>query len=477
VSGRRLALGAGLAAALMAASSWSIGAVPVGWQPAHKWIAWPAYYVGLAACVSAWLLLGRRVLAADRPPLAPRDVRRFVICSAAPLLVAAPFGRDLWAYAAQGHLVGHGLDPYDHAPVDVPGPFTDEVSSRWVHTPAPYGPVWLRLSQLAAWSAHGHPTVAVLVLRLPAFLGLLMCCWAITRLAERLGGRADVALWLGAASPLMSVLGVGGGHNDLLMLGAALAGLAVASGPGRANLALGAAIAAVGVLVKSPAAVAVAFTVPVWLHARGGRDSVRQLLAAGAIALGAALATLAAISASSGLGLGWTTQVNADAQWVSWLSLPSAAAMLGKAVTGSTHPRELDDTLRACRTVGELVAVVVLVALWVLAMSRAARSSARGPIGPLAAAFGVAALLGPSVQPWYYLWGLTVAGLAVSGRAALALLACVPLMFAVMITPSGFGWESGWGAPVVIVGAVLVSWTALRPDHRSTDRRRSPAPQ
>ena len=91
--------------------------------------------------------------------------------------------------------------------------------------------MWLRLSQAADWISGGHPTVAALLLRLPALAGLLLCAWALGEIATRLRlrGRLGQALWLGVASPLTVVLGVGGGHNDLIMMGLAFAGLALAS--------------------------------------------------------------------------------------------------------------------------------------------------------------------------------------------------------------------------------------------------------
>lgn len=460
----RFGVASALGAALMAAASWSIGAVPVAWRPHHRTPAEVAYYVGLALLIGSWLVLGRRILATDAAPLTVPALRGYVVATAAPFLAAAPFGRDLWAYAAQGELVSRGLDPYAHGPGAAGGRFAAEVSVRWLHTPAPYGPLWLRIAQLGSEASAGHPLLAALLLRLPAFAGLLLCCWAVPVLGRRVGRRTETrvpaALWLGAAGPLMTVLGVGGGHNDLLMLGLALAGLALATRPGFGALAAASALAAGGALIKSPAAIVVAFTVPVWLAAGGEPPTVRRAVGAGATALAAAAGTVAALTGLTGLGVGWVTKVNSDAQWVSWLSLPSAAAMFGKWVTGDGHPRGLDDTVRIARTVGEVVAVIALTLLWLLAVRHACER--RTGIGLLVVAFGLAAVLGPSVQPWYYLWMLTVAGLAVGHRRGLAALACVPVVFTVMITPSGKGWESDWRAPLVVLGGVAVTVLVLR---------------
>ncbi|MGH8963597.1 MAG: polyprenol phosphomannose-dependent alpha 1,6 mannosyltransferase MptB [Jatrophihabitantaceae bacterium] len=464
VDARRLVALAAAGAVAMSASSWWIGAISVHRVPGRyaplPWFLWHgdpahlAFYAGLIAFTLAWLILGRQVLD-EAGHATPAVLHRFIICSAVPFLFAAPFGRDLWAYAAQGHLTGSGLDPYSHGPSAVPGAFTEEVSARWLDSAAPYGPLWLRISQLAAWASHGHPAVAALLLRLPEFAALLVCCWALRVLAERLTGRLCTALWLGLAGPLTIVLGVGGGHNDLLMIALALAGLAVATRPGLRAVAVGAAVAGVGVMVKSPAAVAVAFTVPVWLHANAAGHAPRSIVRAGAAAIAGSAVAVAVITASTGLGFGWTGQVTSDAQWVSWLSLPSAAGMIVHAVAGSGPVRELDDMMRTCRTIGEVLAVLLLITLWCLALRHR-------PIAHLAAAFGAAALLAPSVQPWYYAWGLVVIGLVSLRRAAVTVLAAVAVMFPVMITPSGFGWESSWRTVPIVLGSLAVTAIALR---------------
>jgi alpha-1,6-mannosyltransferase len=460
----RLIVLGGSGAAVMAGTTWQVAALPVHASVLSTPARVPLYvlfYLGLAAVLGAWLLLGRGLLRGGRPT--PAVLYAFVAACAVPLLASAPFGRDLWAYAAQGHLVRHGLDPYTHGPSATPGPFTAEVSGRWIDSASPYGPLWLRLSQFGAWASGGHPTVAALLLRVPAVLGLLAAVWSVRVLATRLGGRLAAGLWLGLASPLTTVLGVGGGHNDLLMLGLALAGVAIASRPGLPALAAGAAVAALAIMVKSPAAIAVAFTVPVWLRANGHPITVPRVVRSCLVAVVAAAVAVGAVTAATGLGFGWTKQVNADAQWVSWLSLPSAIAMLAKAVSGSGDVKSVDDTLRACRTAGEVLTVVIVVVAWLLALRTARRAAV---LGWFAAALGAAAVLAPSVQPWYYAWGLAVAGLVRLPRVALVALAAVALVFPVMITPSGYGYESSWPALPMLAGAVGLAWWALRsPPH------------
>lgn len=475
---------------LLAASSWWVAATPVrfaherpgplSWSPAHGGVPFAVSYLGLATLCVAWLAVGHHVLAGD-PAITARFLRRFLICAATPFALAAPCGRDLWAYAAQGNLIAHGVDPYVRGPAAVPGPFTAEVSGRWLHSPAPYGPLWLRISQATDWLSGGHPTVAAMLLRLPAFIGLALCAWALGELAMRLNlrGRLTHALWLGLASPLTLVLGVGGGHNDLIMMGLAFAGVALACRPSARMLALGAGVATAGVLVKSPAAVAVAFTVPVWLLTnRGSRRVVTTLsraVSACAVGLAGCVVTLVGISLAGGLGAGWTRQVNSDAQWVSWLSLPSGVAMGIHAVDG-TALKAVDGTMRHCRSAGEVLAVIAVIALWLMAMR--SNTDGRRAVAMLVGALGVTAVLAPSVQPWYYCWALALAGLVTVRRSLLVMLATVGLGFAVMITPDGYGLESGPWAVLVVAGSLLACWLALRerpsaPDGHGADHARS----
>ncbi|HEY3737247.1 MAG TPA: polyprenol phosphomannose-dependent alpha 1,6 mannosyltransferase MptB [Jatrophihabitans sp.] len=463
----------GAGSAAMAVASWWCAAIQAGRDT--NTAAFVLFYIGLAAVIGAWLLLGRHVLAGA---CGARTVTRYALAGAVPLLGAAPFGRDLWAYAAQGNLVRHGIDPYTHGPSAVPGVFTAQVSPRWLDSASPYGPIWLRISHLGVDVSASHPVIAVLLLRLPAMLGLLLCLWALPRLAERFRttigagtpgtgtpgtgtpgtGTPGTGLWLGAASPLTVVLGVGGGHNDLFMLGLVLAGCAVATRGGERMLALGAAIVALGVLVKSPAAIGLAFTVPLYLHANRLDRSVKNVVRACAVAVVSAAAVIVLASLACGLGHGWTSQVNSDSQWISWLSLPSALVLFGRLVSGASPLKHLDGTLRGFRTGGEVLTVVAVVALWFVAISRL--KDGRTQLACLSAALGAAALLAPSVQPWYYCWGLALAGFVVTRRVVLWLLAAVGVLFPIMIMPSGSGMESDWRAFPVIAAALLLAAAA-----------------
>jgi alpha-1,6-mannosyltransferase len=449
---------------VLTTTSWHIAAVSVDVPPAPPG-PYVAYYCALAALFASWLALGRQVVR-NPSSLGVATVRRYLVAAAVPLLGAAPIGRDLWAYAAQGDLVAHGVDPYVHGPAALPGAFSRQVGHLWVHSPSPYGSLWLQICHGLDWLAGGRPDVAVMLLRLPAFAGLLIGAWALPRIARRFGYRAEPALWLGLASPLVLVLGLGGGHNDLVMIGMMLVGLLVAAGPGLRRLGLGAALLGAAVLVKSPAALALAFTVPTWLRANGHPITARRTATACAVAAGSGLATATALTVACGLGTGWLGQIGPDARWASWLSVPTAAAMLSKVLTGQLDQVGVIDSItRWARLVGEWT----LAATAVLAWWRGLRGT---PLAYLSVTLAAAALLAPAVQPWYFCWALALAGL-VAGPRVLSLLASVPLMFTAMITPSGVGLQNNPAAIAIVLGSVATALLALpRAVRHTPDKRR-----
>jgi hypothetical protein len=368
----------------IAVSSFWVAAVPLYFRqgntpivsllPIGSFLPRAVFYLGLATIVWAWLRLGRLIVQPD-PGADFRAVRRIALKWAAPLVFAIPLGsRDLWAYAAQSQLMRHHLDPYSLGPSALPGAFSIEVSHRWIDTPAPYGPLWLLTGRVIANVIGLHVGLTVAVLRLLAVIGLLLLAWALPHLAARAGGRPDVAIWLVLANPLTLVLGLGGGHNDLLMIGLMTAGLVVVTSPGSMarTLIAGSAVLTAAVAIKSPSAVALAFAVPLWsAYAPSGRRW-RQAHGVGPIAamVGAvSISVFTAITLISGLGLGWVKQVNSSASVVSWMSLPTFAAILWDLVTGRLHRiLKLDAEMTHFRTAGTALSVLLLVAFWLAAV-------------------------------------------------------------------------------------------------------------
>ncbi|WP_051110727.1 polyprenol phosphomannose-dependent alpha 1,6 mannosyltransferase MptB [Longispora albida] len=161
---------------------------------------------------------------------------RWVLVTAAlwavPLLVAPPLtSRDVYAYACQGETFASGLSPYEQGVAALPCTWLDTVSHIWRDTPAPYGPGFVLIAGAVAGLAGGNLLAAVALFRVAALGGLLLIAWQLPVLARRCGVAEDRALWLGLAGPLTGLHLVSGAHNDALMMGFVLAGLAVAAGP------------------------------------------------------------------------------------------------------------------------------------------------------------------------------------------------------------------------------------------------------
>jgi alpha-1,6-mannosyltransferase len=262
--------------------------------------------VGVLLLVGAWWRARRSL-----DELAPSALVRATALWSLPLLVAPPlFSRDVYSYAGQALLAARGTSPYEQGPSAAPGEISAEVDDVWLDTPSPYGPAFLGPASLLLRLTGDDVVPAVLLLRLLAVLGLVLTAVALPVLARACGVPAQRALWLGLANPLGLLHGVGGAHNDALMVGLLVAGAAVAlrgdvtaegrdpprsptSDRGatrpstRALLAAGALVALAG-LVKAPAFGALPFLA---LAVPGLRERLR---AVAALALGAVTAAVAA---------------------------------------------------------------------------------------------------------------------------------------------------------------------------------------
>ena len=224
-----------------------------------------------------------------------------VVVWAVPLLLAPPlFSRDVYTYAAQGEMVSHHIDPYSYGPSVLGAtPFNQMADATWSRTESPYGPTFLEADGILD-QASGHEILADLVLlRLLEVAGIALMVAATPTLARSLRRDPAHAVLLGAGSPLVLLSLVAGEHNDALMLGLLLAGLAVAK---RFGTVPGVILCALAAGVKSPAALGVLFLGWVWAGpAASTRRRIGHTAAAGLIAL----ATLEVMALVSGTGWGW----------------------------------------------------------------------------------------------------------------------------------------------------------------------------
>jgi hypothetical protein len=312
------------------------------------------------------------------------------------------------------------------------------VDPLWRETPTPYGPVFVRLSEVVASLPGPQPFVGVLGVRVLAVVGLGLLAWGVPVLARALGRDGDDALVLVLANPLTLLHLVGGAHNEALLAGLLVAGFAAAA-TGRRWA--GVALTALGGAVKLPAlagAVVLAWGAPAgtsWWR------RVPALLGAAVVACG----VLVACSWATGLGTGWVQSAGANGEAVSWAA-PSS--WLG-AFLGQGGGRVL------------ALGVAGVLASRVLAGARPADAAAAGQV------LVVAALLGPALHPWYLLWGLPLVAAARGGDRC-RLLAGASIAAALAGHPGGGVWfrpvlhvDPRWVA--LTAAALLVALIARRP--------------
>jgi alpha-1,6-mannosyltransferase len=325
------------------------------------------------------------------------------------LIFAGPIllSTDVFSYIAYARMgVEHGLNPYVHGPISiVHDPIYRYVGQDWKHVATAYGPLYTLLSYpLAPLGLRG----ALWGMKIEAQLASFATLWLVWRCARARELNPVAALLAVGANPLYIVYGLGGAHNDLIMMAAMMAAVAFTLS-GRDAAATASVVA--GALVK----VTVAALLPFMLLAGGVRRARAQLLGAGAVL---ALGAVAAYAAFGAHGLDLVAALNRDAAFVSSDSFPTEIAHL----FGKPGVFPVDHDLLK----GALV-VIVLHLLW---------RTWRGFDWIAAAGWTLLAIAVTStwLLAWYILWPLPLAVIARDRRLLVATLA-VQAMFIIHQTP------------------------------------------
>jgi hypothetical protein len=399
--------------------------------------------IGLVLLAMAWWQL-RPLL--DR--LAPHALLVVAGVWALPLLIAPPlFSGDLYAYLGQGNLVVNHIDPYSVGPggFEPASKWSVNVDPVWRFAPAPYGPFWLWISASVVRLSQGHLVAAILGIRLVAVIGLLMVAWALPRLARMHGVAPQRALWLGLANPLLLIHGVGGGHNDTLMVGLLAVGLVAAGrNPSWRRLVLATLLVVAAALIKLPAIAALGFlpmALPTW----------RQRLRAAAVIAPTAAAGAVLVTLATGLGWGWLDNLDAGSARLSIFSPVTGLGVgLGKLLQ--------DIGLVATPLVVTRLVLAGGVALaGGIALLLLLRSPRLGPQRALGLTLVAVVALAPTVQPWYLVWGLVLLAATIGPRAELAL-GALSVALCLSILPNGRSLfrPPMYGAPVIAAVALAV---------------------
>ncbi|RPK54235.1 hypothetical protein EES43_29170 [Streptomyces sp. ADI96-02] len=454
VGHRRLGAAGALA---VATGGWFSGKLP----PHDPWGLWIDHgstvrtvaavlaYAGLTVLVVAWWQYGKAASTV-------RETLTTLAWWTAPFLLAPPlYSADVYSYIAQGAMVLEGHDVYTVGPSaldpdGIGGDAAGGVGNHWRDTPAPYGPLFLLTSAAIARITGGTIVPAVLAMRLVALASLVLIVWALRRLAREHGGSESRALWLAALNPLLLMHVIGGMHNDGLMIGLMLAGLALAL---RGRWVAGSALVGLAMMVKSPAAAALLF-IGVLVHASATGPRVRRwakgLLAPGLVAC----AVAGAATVVSGTGFGWLRTQGVAGNIHTALSVTSdvglGLGLLGELLLG-TDPEPIAS---AVRTLGLAAALVVVVVL-----ARRSMTGTPSPVHGLGLGLLAVVALSPMVQPWYLLWGMAVVATTEQYGRAVAVVSVLSAALVYETHPTGATPPYGF----VLAGiAAVVATLAVR---------------
>jgi hypothetical protein len=317
---------------------------------------------------------------------------------------------DVFSYIAYARMgVEHGLNPYTHGPVAIVGdPVFKYVGHDWELVATAYGPLYTLLSYpLALLGVVG----ALWGMKLEALLasaGTLALVW---RCARARGFDPVAAILIVGANPLYVIYGLGGAHNDMLMLLAMMAAVSLTltgTASGRREAGAAAWVVA-GALIKATVAVLLPFMIV------SKRRLAPILGTLAALALGA----LAGYAVFGIHGIDLVAALNRDAAFVSTDSFANELAHL----FGKPGVFPVDHDLLKAGLV-----LIVLHLLW---------RTWRGYDWVAASGWALLAISVTStwLLAWYILWPLPLAVVTRDRRLLAATLAVQALFIIHQISP------------------------------------------
>lgn len=354
--------------------------------------------VGAMLLVRSWLRLGQRLQ--RWPAGAQRSVVLAVCAWSLPLLFAVPiFSRDVYAYIGQGRLVLAEQNPYTTGISTLENWFMLGADPAWAEARTPYGPYFLWLARAVVGLTGAQPDLSVLLFRILACAGVLLCVVYVPKLARLHGIDPARALWIAVANPLFLISFVASAHNDALMLGLAVAGTYFAA-TGRPVTGVLLVTASIG--IKPITILLLPFIGLLWA---GPKASWMRKFALWAATAAISFGLLVLSGLPYQLGIGWV-----------WALLDPTPGFTGYSPSGflSQQLRGLAD---AVGLPGESMASVLRSVLQYVAIGLVLLLMFRGDdhrvVRRLGLAFAAVVLLSPIIQPWYILWFIPF--LAVTG--------------------------------------------------------------
>lgn len=457
-----LASAGALGSVLLALGAWSAGVFPLrgrpaswtGWTPfvLPTWAGWVAWFAGLALLATAWVGLHR--LARSGGLRLGRAVAVAALW-AVPLLIAPPLGsRDVYSYAAHGELASRGEDPGQVPPSGLGylSPYLQAVDPTWRGVVSAYGPVSTGAARMAVAAADHDVTATVFGMRAWMVAGVALLGFGVVALARQEGTDGVDAFVLAIAGPLTLVHVVAGAHNEALMAGLMVCGLALAARrPGLAGAVGGTALIALGAAVKVPAVLAVVYLG--WRYDGGPAPNwLRAARTAGLLVVAAV--TMHAVHVVTGVSWGWVGGVSAGANVTTLLSVSTTLGLLARWIFVPLGI-DKDATVSAVRDAAQLAGFAIAsVLLW--------RTPRLGLAG-LGGALLVLAVAGASLHPWYFVWALPILAIVVAGSRATTFVA-VSIGVAASTRPEGGGLLSNLGfypaimLPLAALAGCMLWW-------------------
>ncbi len=428
-------------------------------------------WAGVVTMLAAWLWLGRRLVDGLRNGRSSTTEHTMIVTTGfwlAPLLLSVPlFSRDTYSYLAQGALLRDGFDPYVVGPIENPNILLDNVSQVWTTTTAPYGPAFILVAKFVTLIVGDNVVVGTMLLRLCMLPELALLIWAAPRVARHVGADGAIALWICVLNPLVIIHLMGGVHNEMLMVGLMMAGIALTFA---GRHVVGAALIAVAVAVKATAILALPFMVWVWVRHLGG-NRLRAFAIATASSVATFVAVFAVLSGLAGVGLGWLTALAGSVRIINWLTVPTAAANLTDVIGSLFTSVNFYAVLHVTRLAGIAIIAGALPLLW-----WRFRHTDREALQGIALAMVVVVLFVPAALPWYYTWPLAVASALTQSRSAIALIAGFSTWIMVIFKPDGSHGMYSWLHVSVATACAVAAWYSLwREESWRADGRAGPA--
>ncbi|APT85102.1 hypothetical protein CAQU_08500 [Corynebacterium aquilae DSM 44791] len=426
-----------------------------------------AFWSGLTLLVAGWVLLGKGAIfdaggVVVEHVLRTRAVVRCVVLWTVPLVFAAPvLSRDVYSYLMQGAMTRDGFDAYSQGAIADPGVYLYEVSHDWRTTTTPYGPLHLFIGKVVTSIAGDNVSLGVVLFKALAVFGFVLIGWTSARIAVELGGNPALALWLGAANPVVLTHLIGGLHNEALMVGAS--GVAVLLAV-RRRLVLATAVLAVAIAIKATAIIILPFFA--WMavdrlvasRSLGWGFPARVGAAVGAgVALAAELlAVLAVITAVTRTSWGWVGEISGNGKVINPLAAPSfVAGAVIPYVRLFDEDASFNTVLALTRVVSGVLLLVGLAACWFVF-----HGSARRAVAGMVAAFAVATVFNAVALPWYYISPLALVGAVRPSRRVVGFVVWASIVVGMSFTASGNHklYDAPWIVPLGLLAWGVTLW-------------------